>query len=210
MPKANKQCLVCLIYFEATLENFYKHNTNKDGLYPYCKECAKFKTKKWQSENYDYFLEETKKSAQRRRVNPEIAQYHRNKSNEQRMTGYHREWQRNNKDKVKFYQQQRWSSKKHNISENEWKRCKEYFDYCCAYCGMSEQDHKEKFKQQLHKEHVIHEGRNDIKNCVTSCKQCNGSKHTKSLNQWFNTDNPNYTRERYLRIYQWLRYDCKN
>lgn len=124
-------------------------------------------------------------------------------------SGWSKSWQRNNKDKLLEYKMNR-GNKFHKISTKEWSYCKEYFNYECAYCGMHESVHKQAYKQQLHKEHVIHDGRNDIKNCIPSCRVCNSSKHTSTLSEWYNINNPNYTRERYLKIYEWLRYDCKN
>lgn len=155
-------------------------------------EILKYKRNKY----FEYAEEETEK--ERMRAN----------SKRRNENGLFKEWQQNNRDKVNSYSRQRWSNKKHNIPEKEWRRCKEYFDYRCAYCGMSEDKHKEIYKQQLHKEHVVHDGRDDIKNCIPSCKGCNSSKHTKTLNEWYDTNNHVYSRNRYLKIYQWLRYDC--
>jgi hypothetical protein len=61
----------------------------------------------------------------------------------------------------------------------------------------------------LHKEHVIHNGRKDLKNCVPSCQSCNDKKWKFTLNEWYNKDNPVYAYERYHKIYVWLRYDYK-
>ncbi|RNB59424.1 hypothetical protein EDM57_04590 [Brevibacillus gelatini] len=73
---------------------------------------------------------------------------------------------------------------------------------------MTYEEHKIAEGQDLHKEHVIHDGRNDLKNCVPSCRSCNSEKNTRTLNDWYNKNNPKYTYERYFRIYQWMRYDC--
>ena len=104
--------------------------------------------------------------------------------------------------------------KKHRLSKQEWKSCKEYFNNECAYCGLPIEEHFRKYAGKLqkidfHKEHVIDDGRDDIKNCIPSCQICNSSKRESSLNTWYNQENPNYTRERYLKIYNWIRYDCK-
>ena len=61
----------------------------------------------------------------------------------------------------------------------------------------------------FHKEHVVDEGKNDLRNCIPSCNKCNSQKNTNSLNNWYNITNPNYTYERYCKIYQWIRYDHK-
>jgi hypothetical protein len=101
------------------------------------------------------------------------------------------------------------NKKKHKISKVEWDNCKKYFDYSCAYCGMTEEEHRKIYKQDLHKEHVIDDGRNDLKNCVPSCKMCNSEKHEDSLNNWYNKNNLRYDYSRYSKIYNWIRYDCK-
>jgi hypothetical protein len=74
---------------------------------------------------------------------------------------------------------------------------------------MTEKEHRKINKQDLHKEHLIDCGRNDLKNCVPSCKSCNSEKHTDSLNNWYNSNNPKYTVEKYLKIYLWIRFECK-
>jgi hypothetical protein len=75
---------------------------------------------------------------------------------------------------------------------------------------MPEDEHKEIFKEQLHEEHVIDIGRSDLKNCIPSCKSCNSKKHKSTLNQFYNETNPDYTYDRYYKIYQWLIFDYKN
>jgi hypothetical protein len=61
----------------------------------------------------------------------------------------------------------------------------------------------------FHKEHVIHEGKDNLSNCVPACQSCNDKKWKFTLNEWYNSSNPVYTYERYHKIYLWLRYDYK-
>lgn len=82
-----------------------------------------------------------------------------------------------------------------------------YFDNSCAYCGMTTEEHKNIFKQQLHKEHVDHNGRNDLSNCVPSCKICNSRKWEYDIKEWYDTDNLYYTDERYNKIIKWIKQD---
>jgi hypothetical protein len=109
------------------------------------------------------------------------------------------------KQKYSEYNRKRYSNRKHQITSAEWIACKNYFDNACAYCGMTYEEHKKKLNKDLHKEHVIYDGRNDLKNCVPSCQSCNSEKHFESLNNWYNRNNPKYTYERYHRICNWLR-----
>ncbi|MGE8080947.1 HNH endonuclease [Peribacillus loiseleuriae] len=94
------------------------------------------------------------------------------------------------KEKLKGYGLKR-SHKHHQIQPSEWIACKSYFDNSCADCGMTYAEHKRVFKQGLHKEHVIHEGRNELKNCVPACKGCNSKKWMYPFNDWYNSDNEN-------------------
>lgn len=94
--------------------------------------------------------------------------------------------------------------KTHNITETEWNVCKRYFNYECAYCGMTEEEHKLLYNEQLHKEHVINNGSNKLDNCIPACKSCNSSKHYYDIDEWYNTNNPIYNRRRYNKIKQWM------
>lgn len=130
-----------------------------------------------------------------------------------RKEGKVRDWQRKNKDKVKLANEKR-SDYNHKITIQEWRDCKQYFNNTCAYCGLKLEDHY--FTRlgitkngDFHKDHVIDDGRNDLKNCIPSCKSCNCSKHETSLNNWYNKENPVFNQERYHKIYLWLRYDHK-
>lgn len=128
-----------------------------------------------------------------------------------RAKGVYREWQRNNPDKVKQYAVEH---NKHHITKDEWENCKGYFNNKCAYCGLDINDHYVIFKQKqrlgdFHKEHVEHNGANDLSNCVPACKVCNSSKRKRSLNEWYNIDNERYNLERYNKIIKWITEDYK-
>lgn len=179
-----KECSICKEV--KPLNDFYsqkkKPKDSDEWIYynPECKECTKKRTYKW------------------RENNPEVYKVHydkRNRTTEQRKRVYlhskrrsetkeHRKWQRQNKDRIKIYIINR-QNKIHEFSAEEWESCKKFFDHSCAYCGMSEELHKEVHKQQLHKEHVEHNGSNGIDNCVPACRPCNSSKRTYSLNEWY-------------------------
>jgi HNH endonuclease len=211
-----KKCTQCLADYPATEEYFYKQKvtTKKKGtlfkLQAACiicrrkqsrergnanKEQRRKNRRKWYLANKDH---DNAKSRAWQRNNPE-----RKKENDQR-------YRQSEIGKQKFRESaERRKEINHNITNNEWNACKEYFDHTCAYCGMSYDEHKQSIGKDLHKEHVIADGRNDLKNCVPSCWRCNSSKWRYSLNNWYNENNPNYTYERYKFIYNWIRYDCK-
>lgn len=197
-----KICSICKDY--KFISEFYKHNTNKDGLFPYCKKCNIEKVSNWQQKNKKQKYEYNKK---RREENPEYFKKHRRKhyeNNKDRMAKEQKSWRRENKDKVREYGLKREQNKTHNISKEEWEKCKVYFNHSCAYCGLSEEDHKMTYGQQLHRDHVVHDGANDLSNCVPACKPCNSSKHTFGINDWYNDNNNNYTTYRMSKINDWL------
>jgi hypothetical protein len=74
---------------------------------------------------------------------------------------------------------------------------------------MSLEEHKEIFNQDLHKEHAINKGTNDLSNCVPSCYTCNSIKHDKDYIDWYTKNNPLYNEERLQLIEQWLNDEYK-
>ena len=220
-----KTCKTCKENYPATLEYFGKRANIKDGLNNICKKCQKEINEIYYENHKDIMIEQAKQRQEKR--GNEALEYRRNhyKNNKKATLETNKEYyyknieyvsdlrkkyrqSENGKQKYKIYGRKR-RSKNHKLSVEQWEACKEYFNNACAYCGFTEEEHKNNFKQQLHKEHVIDDGRNDIKNCIPSCRVCNSEKHTTSLNNWYNIDNRKYNYERYYKIYLWIRYDCK-
>lgn len=88
------------------------------------------------------------------------------------------------------------------LTPEEWDGCKEYFEYKCAYCGK---------KKKLAVEHFIpaNKGGELSKiNTVPACITCNSSKGTKSFFEWY-PKQPFYSKERELKILNYLNYDPK-
>ena len=223
-----KKCNKHNVYFSeddpwlpCTEEYFYKNPKNKtDGLYPYCIKCAIKSASERQQKHRDNLLLYKKKyyNKNKEKMKSQSATNRKSKPNYYKeKTKEYRESQKG-KEKYKIYNLKR-QKKKHIMTKNEWMHTKNYFknengEWSCAYCGLSINDHLIERKGKLtiydfHKEHVIDNGRNDIKNCVPSCQSCNSEKGTKTLNEWYNPNNPKYTYERYYKIYLWMRYDCK-
>lgn len=200
-----KLCVSCMEYKPLNNEYFPINKHSKDGFHTYCKTCANRRNRKWVKNNPEKRRESVKKY--NAKPDRKIIVYEANKR--RREDGEYREWQRNNKDKIRQYNYFRRMHKSHDITDNEWDSCKEYFNNSCAYCGMTEEVAKEKYGHVLHKEHVDHEGANDLSNCVPACKMCNSSKYTFPLNEWYNEENPDYSKERLNKIYRWLENDYK-
>lgn len=195
-----KICYDCENWFPLDEDNFYKNKKAKDGFHNYCKKCWKHRVTGWQKDNRDkmrmYFRKCDSQSYRK--------QLKREYSKKQKESGYFRKYQEQNKDKLHHYQLQRRMNKEHEISETEWFDCLDYFNNSCAYCGITEGEAFEKYNQLLHKEHVEHYGVNDITNCVPACKGCNSQKWEYDLNEWYNEDNPIYSKRRYNKIIKWI------
>jgi hypothetical protein len=195
----HKQCSICKNWFPCTEEFFYTNKTNKnDGLKPYCKECEKNKNYERILNNYSDFKLYYKKYTQ-----GEKHKKYRQKNHEM-MKDWLAEWRRQNPDKCKEYRDSRKMHKDHEITEEELKVLYDYADSKCMYCGITEKQAIKKYKQKLHKDHAYNNGSNRIDNCVLACKGCNSDKHDKDWNEWFTSDNPRYTVERYNAIKEWL------
>lgn len=213
----SKQCTTCKQWFPATTEYFYMRNKKKPekGLNAECNECAREKARQYARENKErkavWFAKWYRENKEAKLASNR--QWY--KDNLERWLEFYNEYKQLDyvKEKLKQYNNNR-REKHHDINTEEWQACKNYFDNCCAYCGFPIEDHKIRRKGEfinidLHKEHVILDGKNDLRNCVPSCQQCNSEKSIHSLNNWYNPDNPKYTYERYYKIYMWLRYDHK-
>lgn len=209
--KIEKRCSQCQEWKEENIENFYFKNKKypEIGYTPACRICTSLKTQIWQRNNNETYRKAIKKRDSN--LSEECKQYHRDKAIEQQKTGYQIIWRKKHPDKCREYSK---LHKNHDITEIEWKNNKKYFNYECAYCGLPVEKHF--FTRNgitkngdFHKDHAIDNGKDNLSNCIPSCMSCNSSKKEESLNNWYNIKNPNYTYERYYKIYMWIRYDYK-
>lgn len=206
-----KKCALHYLYFPedndwfpCNKEYFYANNKNTvDMLSPYCKECNKLKARKYQKENPEIYREISRTNHRENKFN--VREMKRKNNKDRRDNGKWYEYLKKT-GKGLIYGKTR-QLKQHTITREEWEKCLYYFGNSCAYCGMTTEEHKSIFKQQLHKEHVIHNGTNDLSNCIPSCKICNSYKWEFLIDEWYNKDNPKYTNERYEKIIKWLKED---
>jgi hypothetical protein len=201
-----KKCSVCEI--EKDLDEYYKQNkeSKKRGKYVYynpeCKKCTSKRSQEWGNNNKDrryinnHKFDKSKKGVEIRRE--------RNKRYIEK--GKRKEWIENNKQRLYHYNLNHCN---HNITQEEWRQCKKYFGNSCAYCGMSEDEHKNAHKQQLHREHVNHQGDNDLSNCVPACRSCNSLKSTYDFKFWYKEKSGIYNEDSYRKIAIWLESDYK-
>ncbi|MEM4994948.1 HNH endonuclease signature motif containing protein [Priestia sp. SB1] len=195
------------------LEDFYqqKKQSKKRGnwiyYHPECKECNKKAAKKWYQEH-----PEIKRQYNRNwNKKPDAKIKMRENSERRRKEGLHQEWIKNNPDKMKKYAEQH---RHHETTEEEWEDCKNYFNYRCAYCSLPIEEHwvqlnKKIINGDFHKEHVHHDGENDLSNCVPACKTCNVKKYNFRFEEWYNKENEIFSEENLEKIHNWLNGDHK-
>lgn len=199
-----KECTHCKNEFPATTKYFYRQKT-KDGLSPWCKKCRKEYQKDYQNKNRDKVISYVTQTHQENKE--EYLQYQSTYGKNNRENGRNRFYKFCNKnpDKIKKYRVKRELTKTHIITEQEWQNCKNFFNYECAYCGLSEKEHYKLFNQQLHKDHAINDGNNTIDNCLPCCKSCNSGKRKKDWDIWYNQKNQKYDAGRLNKIVEWLK-----
>jgi len=201
----HKMCLICEEWFPCTEEHFHKNKKNKtDGLYPYCKPCARKKSIEWNHSNYERY----RANVDRHKDDEITKQKHRRNAQRRKKNGLHQEWLDKNKDRQRMYGERR-SIKNHNITDEEWDDCRQYFNFRCAYCGKTWEQNKLETRKDLHREHVDDEGANDLSNCVPACRNCNSYKWKFSLDEWYNEKNPVFNQERLEKILKWINEDYK-
>lgn len=204
----HKQCNICNEFKPANKEYFYLNSKNiTDGLYPYCKLCAVAKASKRQEENKDKKLE----YAKRYNHKPGIKEINKEYKRKYREKGGQANWFKNNKDKAKLYRE---SHRDHDVTQYEWEECKKYFNNSCAYCELHISEHFVPYRGKLkwtdlHKEHVKHDGVNDLSNCIPACQSCNSQKWIFEYEEWYNNLNVKFSFERHGKIVQWLKIDYK-
>lgn len=183
-------------------------------MHPECKECTCKKFRQY-SKDFRDELQVTRKIRDNKNkdhfLNYQKEYYQEHKEQEQEKQ---RNYQQNNPDKMKQYQENREKTKHHEISNTEWIACKNYFGNCCAYCGLPLDKHLHMKNGKLIlfdfcKDHKDNEGANDLSNCIPACKSCNSKKWKSTLEEWYNENNPIFNKERYNKILKWLNVDYK-
>ena len=199
------------IWFPANTEYFYYNDKNKtDYLHPECIRCGIVKARIYQINH----LEESYASHKKYRGTVKYQKWDRKHKDDNEE--YLIEYRKTDKFKksVKRSNEFRNLHKQHNITEEEWESCKKYFDYKCAYCGLSLKDHyriyaRKPQKIDFHKEHYVNDGVNNLSNCLPSCITCNNSKKKKTFEEWYPELSGVFNEERLEKIQKWLNEDYK-
>jgi hypothetical protein len=204
----HKLCSDCDEWHPMTVEYFYKNKSSPDGFNPYCKQSTVRRTLEHRNKNREENLAKMREYGREYMRRPDRKLPQRENGRKMRAKGKYKEWQINNPDKIKEYNLKRSMHKKHEISDEEWFACLDYFNNSCAYCGLTEYEQYKLYSKQLHKEHVYHDGNNYIDNCVPACNLCNGSKHNFEFNDWYNEENEVFSKRRFNKIINWMTKEC--
>jgi hypothetical protein len=184
-------------------EMFYRNNSSRDGYSPNCKEHDKEKQRKYINENIEKHKMSCKEwySKNQKHQNDNCKRWR--KENLEYKKNYQLIYQKNNPEKIKEYNSRH---RNHKISKNEWKFCCDVFEWKCAYCGKSIEEQYQQNNEQFHKDHVFHDGANDISNCVPACTQCNTTKWQRSIEYLLLNDLiiPEFNQGKYDKIILWI------
>jgi hypothetical protein len=210
-----KLCSDCNEWLPLNEGYYYKNKSSPDRFNPYCKEDSKKRTSSWNRTNQQQYKETRAEWYQENKDRLLEKQKYLDEQNKEQKEIYSQEYRKSDhgKEKYRGYNSKR-KIKNHKITTEEWEDCKKYFNHRCAYCNLKIEDHYIKFKGKImlgdfHKDHVDDEGKNDLSNCVPSCKSCNTSKHTSSIEDWYNENNESFAVERLSKIIKWLSEDYK-
>lgn len=191
-----RRCTDCGEWKLEDTDNFYmmKKSEPERGFKSICKKCDGKRARKWTLGNWNKYKESHKKH----RTTDKYRAWHKKANALQ--TENRKIWYENNPDKIRQYGL---NHRNHDITTTEWNACLKTFDYKCAYCGISEEESKKVYGGRLHKEHVIYDGYNDLRNAVPACKSCNSKKHQYLVEDWF-PKQLFYTEEKLQFIYWWI------
>lgn len=163
-----KECGRCKKIFE--LSEFRKDCTRWDGLYPYCKKCAKEKDNKTYRKNperkYEIVLEYQRKTGLIRKYKPYKPEYYSSEKSKIKKA------QRDLRRRILFKN----ANIKNSVTKNTKLELIKKYNGKCAYCGI---DCLEKYHIE-HKIPLSKGGENTIDNLALSCPNCNWSKQRKT------------------------------
>lgn len=198
-----RKCTQCDQWLEENTDNFYLMNKSKPekGFTPWCKECnSKRQLNKYYNDGGITKQRTIKAAAIRYHTVESDKEIKLRNGERQRIEGYQSDWRRKNPEKCSIYTS---LHRIHDITSSEEKALLEVFDYQCAYCGMTLEEHTKKFNQKLHNDHVDEDGYNDLRNDVPACKSCNCSKHESELEDWY-FKQKFYDEDKYKKIVWWI------
>lgn len=169
------------------------------------KEKIKEYHKQWRQENKEEIKEYKK---QYRKENKEKRNEHQ-KQHYKENKEYYKQYYKENADRYRQRSQKRRAIKKrlpHTLTLDQWEKIKNDFNNECAYCGKTEQEHREEFNEQLHQEHFIplsKGGEYTHNNIIPACRSCNTSKNNTDFFEWYPTYE-HYDKQRETKILEYI------
>lgn len=187
-----KRCPKCGETKPATLEYFYRSKQTHDGLFGWCKECAKANAKKyqggdeWCAKRRQHYYDTHPGSGPMVRRTPEEARELRiatsrawKERNPERSRAGHREWCHRNRVKCRAYESKRRARKLaaggNGYTDEDVAAQMKRQKGRCYWCG-------EKAGKDYHVDHVFPIGKGGTDspdNIVIACRACNLKKHVK-------------------------------
>jgi 5-methylcytosine-specific restriction endonuclease McrA len=160
----------------------------KDGVNHYCKTCLK--------EACDNYRDRNREIIRKKDMEKYYANYEENKKKNRENAKKHKEqrlqygkiYRFKNKDKCNFYNKQRRAlinGSLVKLTNDEWEEIKLFFtnnnnNIICAYC------HKELDLVTMdHIIPVIKKGSHSQDNIITACRNCNSSKNSSNMEEWY-------------------------
>lgn len=165
----------------------------------YCEECKSLEKEK------DRILRKKRVSKK-----SEYDKYYYQTNREKRLK-YRSEWKKTEHGRkvASLLEQKRLAKKKEvfaDLTKDQWEESLAYFNYSCAYCGMSESDHIIQHEKHLSQEHVIplyDDGAYSDFNIIPSCLSCNSKKNKYDLEDFLKRSE-SFTLERYLNVLDYI------
>lgn len=180
-----KKCKYC--HTIKSNEEFKLHNKKKNIRVSYCNDCEDiYKTEKRRYDK-EYYIENKKDKKE-----------------------YYSNWKENGGNLIRqIHEQARITKKKsllNDLTLKQWEFSLNYFNYSCAYCGLSKEEHKLLHNQSLHQDHIIplsKDGVFSVFNIIPSCLTCNDSKNNMELED-FLKHSDKFTIGKYLKIIDYI------
>lgn len=175
--------------------DFYNSRTSPDGKLAACRTCSRARALKWYHDNSNRIAEQRRR---KQKEHPERAAlyartYRRNHPDKAEAAKVRaRQWRKNNWGKIKHAsivnkhrRRARANELASTFKSSDWRKSKEYWKNCCAYCGRAPGP-----GQSLAQEHFIplnKGGPYTATNIIPACHDidgCNNSKADQDAEQW--------------------------
>jgi len=184
---------------------------NKDSI----KEYSKQYYKQYYEENKEYYREYNKQYRQENKeyIKEYIKEYSKQyrKENKESIQQYNKQYRQENKESRRQHYKTYKARKRllpATLTIKQWQQIKDDFNNECAYCGMTEEEHRKRFNEPLHQEHFIplsEGGEYTHNNIIPACRSCNCSKQDTDFFEWYPTYEY-YNEEREQFILEYLGY----